>query len=94
MVLEISFATIYKDIPVAIFPFTEVPNLMVELASNPKSKKKDGHKKGNRQSPVLVNMSSDDYDDEMLRKLCAIYKMDVVFMNHLGLTTKCDKFVL
>jgi len=94
MVLEISFATIYKDIPVAIFPFTEVPNLMVELASNPNSKKKDGHKKGHRKSPVLVNMSSDDYDDEMLRKLCTIYKMDVVFMNHLGLTTKCDKFVM
>jgi hypothetical protein len=92
MVLEISFATIYKDIPVAIFPFTEVPNLLIELGANPNDKKKDGHKKGQRKSQLLVDMSTDDYDADMLQKLCKIYEMDVMFMNHLGLTTTCDKY--
>lgn len=46
MVYEISFATMWKDIPVAVFPFEEVPTLMNELGANPDSKKKDGHAKG------------------------------------------------
>lgn len=90
MVLEISFATIYKDMPVAVFPFTEVPNLMIELGANPNSKKKDGHKKGYRKSEVLTNMTVADYDDDMLLSLCEIYKMDAMFMKHIGMSTKCE----
>jgi hypothetical protein len=91
MVLEISFATIYKDIPVAVFPFTQVPNLLVELGSDPSVKKKDGHKSGYRKSAVLTNMTAADYDDDMLLSLCQVYKMDAMFMRHLGMPTKCEK---
>jgi len=91
MVLEISFATIYKDIPVAVFPFQEVPNLLKELAMNPVSKRKDGHKSGYRKSDVLTNMTVADYDDDMLKKLCEVYKMDAIFMKHIGMSTNCEK---
>lgn len=93
MLLEITFATIYKDIPVAVFPFQEVHNLMLELGANPDVKKKDGHAKGYRKSPILTNMTVADYDDDMLKRLCGIYKMDVMFMNQIGMTTKCDKVI-
>lgn len=93
MLLEIAFATINKDIPVEIFPFKEVPNLLVELGSNPAQKKKDGKASNYRKSEVLTNMSVNDYDDDMLKRLCSIYKMDALFMNHIGMTTKCDRFM-
>jgi hypothetical protein len=91
MVLEISFATIYKDIPVAVFPFQEVPHLLAELGADPYNKKKDGHKSGYRKSGVLTNMTVADYDDEMLRSLCNVYKMDAMFLLHIGLPTMCGK---
>jgi len=90
MAMEISFATIYKDIPVAVFPFQMVPSLMLELGSNPNMKKKDGHQKGYRKSDILTNMSIDDYDDDMMKSLCEIYKMDAVFFHHLGMENSCD----
>ena len=93
MLLEIAFATVYKDIPVAVFPFEEVPSLMVELGSNPKSKKKDGSAANYRKSEVLTSMSVEDYDEGMLKRLCDVYKMDAMFMNQLKMTTKCDKFI-
>ncbi len=93
MVMEISFATIYKDIPVAVFPFTEVPNLMRELGSDPNLKKKDGHKKGYRKDEVLTNMQVSDYDEEMMKKLCHVYKMDAVFMHQIGMSNSCDPYV-
>ena len=90
MVMEISFATMWKDIPVAVFPFEEVPDLMNELGADPKSKKKDGHVSGYRKNAVLTNMTFSDYDDDSLSKLCQIYLMDVLFMHHLGYETHCD----
>lgn len=93
MALEISFATAYKDIPVAVFPFTEVPSLMRELGSNPHEVKKDGHKDGYRKSPVLTNMTMASYDDDTLRDLCELYKVDVLFMQHLGYPCHCDPFI-
>mmetsp|Transcript_16286 Transcript_16286/g.18559 ORF Transcript_16286/g.18559 Transcript_16286/m.18559 type:complete len:478 (+) Transcript_16286:124-1557(+) len=92
MVIEISFATMWKDIPVAVFPFTEVPLLMNELGANPNDKKKDGHAKGYRKSPLLTNMTFSDYDEDSLLTLCQIYKVDVLFMNQLGFETHCDKY--
>ena len=90
MVLEISFATMWKDIPVAVFPFEAVPALMHELGADPKSKRKDGHKKGYRKDPILTNMTSADYTHDSLIQLCEIYMMDVLFLNHLGYPTTCD----
>ena len=93
MVLEISFATAYKDIPVAVFPFTEVPSLMRELGENPHEVKKDGHKAGYRKSPVLTNMTMDSYDDDTLRALCELYMVDVLFLQHIGYPCHCDRFM-
>ena len=90
MVLEISFATMWKDIPVAVFPFQEVPSLLNEVGANPAAKKKDGHKSGYRKDPVLTNMTSADYDVDSLTKLCEIYWVDVLFLNHIGYKTNCD----
>ncbi|GFH60354.1 hypothetical protein CTEN210_16830 [Chaetoceros tenuissimus] len=92
MALEISFATIYKDIPIALFPFKEVPNLLKEVGADPVKKKKDGHR-GHRKSEILEKMSVNDYDEKMLSKICAVYKMDVVMMNKAGMATKCDLYV-
>lgn len=90
-VIEIAFATMYKDIPVAIFPFTEVPSLLRELGGNPSEKIKDGHGKGYRSSDVFADMSVNDYDDVSLRGLCQIYEMDVLLMNHLGYRSMCNE---
>eukprot|EP00552_Chaetoceros_brevis_P005053 CAMPEP_0197737594 /NCGR_PEP_ID=MMETSP1435-20131217/9890_1 /TAXON_ID=426625 /ORGANISM="Chaetoceros brevis, Strain CCMP164" /LENGTH=43 /DNA_ID= /DNA_START= /DNA_END= /DNA_ORIENTATION= len=35
-------------------------------------------------------MSMDDYDDDMMKSLCEIYKMDAVFFHHLGMENSCD----
>lgn len=93
MVIEISFATMWKDIPVAVFPFTEVPTLMNELGADPNSKKKDGHLKGYRKDAVLTNMTIADYDNDSLKDLCEIYWADVLFMSHLGFDSHCDIFI-
>ncbi len=90
MVLEISFATIYKDIPVAVFPFDQVPNLLAELGADPNGKRKDGHQKGYRKSDVLTNMTVADYDHDMMKSLCDVYKMDAIFLKHIGMSSSCD----
>ena len=93
MAMEVAFATAYQDIPVAIFPFTQVPNLLAELGANPNGKKKDGHSSNYRKSPILTNMSVNDYDDDMLKRLCEIYEMDAVFLNQMRMETRCDNFL-
>lgn len=94
MALEISFATMNKDIPVAVFPFIEVPTLMYELNQKPGSKKKDGKKKGFRASEVLTTLTVHDYDEGTLRDLCNVYLVDILFLHHIGYATKCDSYIL
>ncbi len=89
MILEISFATMQKDIPVAIFPFDSVPNILAEIGSSPNKRKKDGKGDGYRQS-MLVNATIDDIEDDVLRDLCELYHMDVLFLRDLGYATNCD----
>ena len=91
MALEVAFATMYKDIPVAIFPFKEVPTLMYELGAEPHSMKKNGMKM--RTDQVLHDMSIDDYDHDMLKDLCDIFRLDVVFLHHIGFQTRCDSIL-
>lgn len=93
MVLEISFATMYKDIPVAIFPFQEIPTLLEELDADSNLKRKDGAAEGHRKNSVLTKMTLEDYDEGALRDLCGIYRVDVLFLWHLGYATRCDDFV-
>lgn len=91
MVLEISFATMGKDVPVAIFPFSTLPELLSSLGANPKRKKKDGKKAGYR-SPVLVNVTINDLGSDGLFDVCNLYKMDVILLRSLGYPSHCDQF--
>jgi len=90
MAYEISFATMYKDIPIAVFPFNELPTILYELNADPRLMTKNGKEEGYRVSEVLTKMTIDDYDDETLRDLCQIYEVDVLFLHHIGHTTLCD----
>ena len=92
MILEISFSTMQKDVPVAIFPFEKLPNVLDEIGFDPRIKKKDGSKDGYRSS-VMYNATLDDFDEDVLLDLCELYLMDVLFMRDLGYTTTCDSFV-
>jgi len=82
----------YKDIPIAIFPFHQVPALMYELNQNPAEKKKDGKKKGFRKHAVLTNLTIDDYDEGTLRDLCNVYEVDVLFLARIGFSSMCNSF--
>eukprot|EP00555_Chaetoceros_dichaeta_P001303 CAMPEP_0198276966 /NCGR_PEP_ID=MMETSP1447-20131203/65596_1 /TAXON_ID=420782 /ORGANISM="Chaetoceros dichaeta, Strain CCMP1751" /LENGTH=246 /DNA_ID=CAMNT_0043971953 /DNA_START=429 /DNA_END=1169 /DNA_ORIENTATION=+ len=92
MAYEISFATMNKDIPVAVFPFDQVPTLLYELNQNPAAKKKDGKKKGYRKSEVLTNLTIDDYDEGTMRDLCEVYAVDVLLLSRIGYSSNCDPF--
>ena len=92
MILEISFATMQKDVPVTIFPFEKLPDIVSELGTDPTIKRKDGQKEGYR-SILLANASVDDFDSDVLQELCDLYLMDVLFMRDLGYATNCDSFL-
>lgn len=91
MVLEMSFATMGKDVPVAIFPFDALPDILSNLGANPKRKKKDGKKSGYR-SPVLQNVTVHDLGSTDLYDICNLYKMDVILLRMLGYPSQCDPF--
>ena len=93
MVVDISFATMCKNAPVAIFPFNEIPALLKELDADPSLKRKNGASRKHRKNSLLTNMNIDDYDAESLKDLCDIYRVDVLFLWHLGYATRCDDFV-
>lgn len=90
MVFELSFGSMYKDVPIAIFPFTEMPTLLYELNADPALICKNGNKDGYRVSEVLSNMTVEHYDYETLCDLCEIYEMDVAFLQHINHSTSCD----
>jgi hypothetical protein len=89
MVLEISFVTMGKDVPVAVFPFMELPQILSSLGANPKRKRKDGKKAGYR-SPVLANVTLDDLGLNALSDICQLYEMDVMLLQALGYPCNCD----
>jgi hypothetical protein len=89
MVFELSFTTMGKDVPVAIFPFDQVPNVLSSIGGDPKKKKKDGRRPGYR-SAVLMNVTMNDFRADVLRELCMIYRMDVWFLQDLEHSTHCD----
>jgi len=95
MVLEIAFVTgIEQSIPVAIFPFEALPAILYELGANPFRKFKDGSKLGVRPDIRLTEMSVKDLDLDMLRDVCELYRVDVIFMKHLGYSTQCDNILM
>eukprot|EP00550_Attheya_septentrionalis_P007595 CAMPEP_0198297392 /NCGR_PEP_ID=MMETSP1449-20131203/36789_1 /TAXON_ID=420275 /ORGANISM="Attheya septentrionalis, Strain CCMP2084" /LENGTH=412 /DNA_ID=CAMNT_0043998311 /DNA_START=210 /DNA_END=1445 /DNA_ORIENTATION=- len=83
-VLDISFSTMWMDIPVALFPFRHLPDILQHFGT-PQTHSRDGSAKSYRPHPVLTNMTMTDYDDAMLRDVCTIYEMDVVMQRSLGM---------
>jgi len=92
-VIDISFTTIWQDIPIAVFPFVELKNIVAYLGT-PNVRGRSGTAGGYRPDPVLSEMSVDDYDDESLRIVCEIYEADVIMQRSLGIeVTRCDPFI-
>lgn len=88
MAVEISFATTYRDVPVAVFPFGEVPSLLYKLDAEPGERRKDGRERVFCREGVLGNLSVADYDDDVLRTLCGIYAVDVLLLRHIGMPNR------
>jgi len=92
-VIDISFTTIWQDIPIAVFPFEELKNI-VEYFGLPEVQGRHGANGGYRPDAVLSNMTVDDYDDESLSIVCEIYKVDVIMQRSLGIEVpRCDPFI-
>jgi hypothetical protein len=92
MIFEISFATMQKDVPIAIFSFDQLPNILNELGVDPRIKRKDGSKAGYRLE-AMTNATVYDLELDVLKDLCRLYIIDVVFMRDLGFDTHCDDFI-
>lgn len=83
MVFKIAFATMGKDLPVASFPFEEVPSILANIGVNPNKKKKDGNKADYiDRSNVLMNVTINEFRADILRELCLVYKMDIWFLRY------------
>lgn len=92
--LEVSFATLWQDIPISLFDFKDLGVILSDLGADPNSKKRDGHKHGYRKDEILANLSKNDYDEDMLRKVCNLYKVDVLMRRVAGLPkANCDRFI-
>lgn len=92
MVLELSFATLRRDVPVAVFPFAALPSLLEEFDAAPGENRKGGGGAGVRADRVLRDMTPEDYDEDALRTVCDLYAMDVALLRHLGHGSRCDRF--
>ena len=93
MAVEISFSAAYRDVPVAVFPFREVPLLLYELYVDPGERRKDGRERAFRRGGVLENLSVADYDDDVLGTLCGIYVVDVLLLWYIGMPNRCGCFL-
>ena len=92
-VIDISFTTIWQDVPIAIFPFKELKSILTYLGL-PKYQGRDGSSERYRPDPVLSEMTVEDYDDESLRIVCEIYKVDVIMQRSVGIEVpRCDPFI-
>lgn len=92
-VIDISFTIIMQDIPIAVFPFKELKNILTYLGL-PEYKGRDGKDEEYRPDPVLSGMTVEDYNDESLRIVCKIYEVDVIMQRSLGFEVpRCDPFV-
>jgi len=93
-VIDMSFSTMWKDIPIAILPFESLPSIVKYFGMSKDTKGRDGSVKDYRSDEVLTEMSTDDYDDDMLRDVCEIYEVDVVMQRSLGMEVpRCDPFI-
>lgn len=92
-VIDISFTTIWQDIPIAVFSFKELKNILAYLAM-PNARGRNGGSGEYRPNPVLSEMSVEDYNEESLRIVCEIYELDVIMQRSLGIAVpRCDPFI-
>lgn len=92
-VIDISFTTLYADIPVALFPFSELQQILSYLGKGD-AHSRDGSRSSYRTDEVLTNMKVSDYDEETIQIVCKIYEMDVLMQRSMGLEVpRCDPYI-
>jgi hypothetical protein len=92
-VLDISFTTLWTDIPIAVYPFKELRTVLNYFGSGNVTRR-DGGSDNYRSSKLLTDMTVDDYDEETLGIVCSIYEMDVIMQRSLGFDSgRCDPYV-
>lgn len=92
-VIDISFTTLWADVPIAIFPFKQIKTVLNYFGSG-SEQRRDGKQDNYRTDKILSNMSVEDYDDETLEIVCQIYEMDVLMQRSLGMEVgRCDKYI-
>jgi hypothetical protein len=94
-VLDLSFTTMFEDVPIAVFPFQELPNVLKYLGLEQSHKRRDGSQSNYRPHAILKNMTMDDYDGDMMKDICEIYKVDVIMQRSMGIEVpQCDPFII
>lgn len=89
--LELGFITLEVDVPIAIFPFSTVGDVLTAIGSKNNFKKKDGNKSGYR-NPILQNVTVTDLQVDLLFELCELYSMDWLMLRQLSIHSTCDQF--
>lgn len=91
-VIDISFTTMWQDVPLSIFSFTHLKTVLGYFENH--SQMRNGAAEKYRSNDVLKNMTVADYDEDTLRIVCEIYEMDVIMQRSLGLEVpRCDPFI-
>eukprot|EP00551_Chaetoceros_affinis_P000529 CAMPEP_0203658368 /NCGR_PEP_ID=MMETSP0088-20131115/48047_1 /ASSEMBLY_ACC=CAM_ASM_001087 /TAXON_ID=426623 /ORGANISM="Chaetoceros affinis, Strain CCMP159" /LENGTH=495 /DNA_ID=CAMNT_0050520015 /DNA_START=37 /DNA_END=1524 /DNA_ORIENTATION=+ len=92
-VIDISFTTLFTDVPIAIFSFRNLSTVLDYFGAGG-VQLRNGKAENYRSSPVLRNMTASDYDKETLKIVCEIYEMDVIMQRSLGMEVeRCDPFI-
>jgi len=92
-VIDISFTTLWQDVPISVFPFKDLTTVMEYLGKGD-IWERHGSAENYRSNSLLSNMSVDDYDEETLQIVCEIYEIDVRMQRSLGFQVpRCDPFI-
>ncbi len=92
-VMDISFATMYQDVPVSVLPFRNIKRVL-EYFEQGDAWQRNGSEGEYRVDTVLTEMTVDDYDDETRKIVCEIYEMDVIMLRSLGDGVPgCDPYI-
>jgi len=92
--VEVAFSTqMINNLPVALFPFSELQVLLTEIGCDPDNRAKDGGGRF-RPSPILQSMSVDDYSPDLIKQICELYEVDVIMLRTLGWgVPRCDPYI-
>lgn len=90
--LDVAFTTLWQDVPVAVFDFRHLPDILNYLGAN-NAHARDGDTFGYRLR-LLRTATIDDYDEHTLKTVCELYEVDVIMRRSLGMTVpRCDKYI-